>query len=114
SRKIRRMVRDHNFRGHSAEQTLMMWNSVRAGEDSNIFPYQENSDFMFNSILTYELAVLKKYAMPLLQSVNNYCPKYLEAQRLIRLLDHLYNIQDDVVPSNSILREFIGGSVFNY
>jgi uridine kinase len=114
SRKIRRMVRDHNFRGHSAEKTLMMWNSVRAGEDSNIFPYQENSDFMFNSILTYELAVLKKYAMPLLQSVSNYCPKYLEAQRLIRLLDHLYNIQDDIVPSNSILREFIGGSVFNY
>ena len=114
SRKIRRMVRDHNFRGHTAEQTLVMWSSVRDGEDRNIFPFQENSDFMFNSILTYELCVLKKYAMPLLQSVTSYCPQYLEAQRLIRLLDHLYNIQDDIVPSNSILREFIGGSVFNY
>lgn len=114
SRKIRRMVRDHNYRGHSAEQTLMMWNAVRQGEDRNIFPFQENADFMFNSILTYELCVLKKYAMPLLSIVTQFCPHYLEAKRLIRLLDHLYNIQDDLVPSNSILREFIGGSVFSY
>ena len=114
SRKIRRIIRDHKFRGHPAEQTLEMWESIREGENKNIFPFQENADFMFNSILTYELAVLKKYGMPLLQSVTEYCPEYLEAKRLIRLFDHIYNIQDDLVPSNSILREFIGGSIFQY
>jgi uridine kinase len=91
-----------------------MWDSVREGEDANIFPFQENADFMFNSILTYELGVLKKYVKPLLNSVSDYCPSYLEAQRLMRLLDHVYNIQDDLVPSNSILREFIGGSIYSY
>ena len=114
SRKIRRIIRDYNYRGHSAEQTLQMWDSVRKGEDANIFPFQENADFMFNSILTYELGVLKKYVNPLLQSVSDYCPSYLEAQRLMRLLDHVYNIQDDLVPSNSIFREFIGGSIYSY
>lgn len=114
SRKIRRIVRDHNFRNHSAEQTLSMWDDIRTGEDQNIFPFQENADFMFNSILTYELCVLKKYADPLLKSVSKYSKQYVEAHRLIRLLDHLYNVQDGLVPSNSILREFIGGSIFNY
>ena len=114
SRKIRRIIRDYNYRGHTAEQTLMMWDSVREGEDANIFPFQENADFMFNSILTYELGVLKKYVEPLLKGVSDYCPSYLEANRLMRLLNHIYNIQDDLVPSNSILREFIGGSIYNY
>ena len=114
SREIRRMIRDHNYRGHTAEETLEMWDSVREGEDKNIFPFQENADIMFNSILTYELGILKKYVMPLLQSVSNYCPEYMEAERLMNLMDHVYNIQDDLVPSNSILREFIGGSIYQY
>lgn len=114
SRKIRRLVRDHNYRNHSADQTLCMWDDIRDGEDHNIFPFQENADFMFNSILTYELCVLKKYAKPLLKNVTKYSKQYQESRRLIRLLDHVYNIQDGLVPSNSILREFIGGSIFNY
>jgi uridine kinase len=107
-------VRDNFFRGHSAEQTLSMWDSIREGENRNIFPFQENADFMFNSILTYELCVLKKYVKPLLKTITNYSSYYLEAQRLLRLLGHIYNIEDSLVPSNSILREFIGGSIFNY
>ncbi len=114
SRKIRRLVRDYNYRGHTGEQTLEMWDSVREGEDKNIFPFQENADFMFNSILTYELGVLKKYILPILHSVSEYSPHYTEALRLWKVVEHIYNIQDDIVPSNSILREFIGGSVFNY
>ncbi|HCX72869.1 MAG TPA: nucleoside kinase, partial [Candidatus Cloacimonas sp.] len=114
TRKIRRIIRDHNFRGHTAEQTLKMWNAVRAGEDRNIFPFQENADFMFNSILTYELGVLKKYITPLLEGIDEYSEEYLEAQRLLRILHHFSNISDEMVPSNSILREFIGGSIFKY
>jgi uridine kinase len=114
SRKIRRLVRDHKYRGHSGEQTLEMWNSVREGEDKNIFPYQENADYMFNSILTYELGVLKKYILPIMHSISEYSPYYPEAIRLWKLVEHIYNIKDNIVPSNSILREFIGGSIFNY
>ncbi len=114
SRKIRRLVRDYNYRGHSGEQTLEMWDSVREGEDKNIFPFQENADFMFNSILTYELGVLKKYILPILHSITEYSPQYSEALRLWKIVEHIYNIPDDIVPSNSILREFIGGSIFNY
>lgn len=114
SRKIRRLVRDHNYRGHTAEQTMEMWDSVREGEDKNIFPFQENADFMFNSILTYELGVLKKYILPILHSITEYSPHYSEALRLWKIVEHIYNIPDDIVPTNSILREFIGGSVFNY
>jgi len=114
SRKIRRLVRDYNYRGHTGEQTLEMWDSVREGEDKNIFPFQENADFMFNSILTYELGVLKKYILPILHSVSEYSPHYAEALRLWETVEHIYNIRDDIVPTNSILREFIGGSVFNY
>ena len=114
SRKIRRLVRDYNYRGHSGEQTFEMWDSVREGEDKNIFPFQENADFMFNSILTYELGVLKKYILPILHSITEYSPHYSEALRLWKIVEHIYNIPDDIVPTNSILREFIGGSVFNY
>ena len=114
SRKFRRLVRDFKFRGHKPEITLNMWRSVRSGEDVNIFPFQENADYMFNSILTYELAVLKKYILPLLKSVSDESENYSEVQRLIEILGHFYNIQDDLVPSNSILREFIGGGIFEY
>jgi len=114
SRLMRRLVRDYHFRGYSAEQTLERWDSVREGEDRNIFPYQENADFMFNSALTYELGVLKKYLVPLLKKVGKFCPKYSEAKRLEKILLHLEHIQDNYVPSNSILREFIGNSIFKY
>jgi len=114
SRKIRRIIRDFNFRGHTAEQTLKMWENVREGENENIFPFQENADFMFNSILTYELGVLKKYAIPVLKEISELSPMYREAQRLLFMLHHVYTIQDDIVPSNSIIREFISGSSFKY
>jgi len=114
SRKIRRVIRDFNFRGHTAEQTLKMWENVREGENENIFPFQENADFMFNSILTYELGVLKKYAIPVLKEISELSPMYREAQRLLFMLHHVYTIQDDIVPSNSIIREFISGSSFKY
>ncbi|MEA2095075.1 MAG: nucleoside kinase [Candidatus Cloacimonadota bacterium] len=114
SRKMRRLVRDYNYRGHSGEQTFEMWDAVREGENKNIFPFQENADFMFNSILTYELGVLKKYILPILHSITEYSPHYSEALRLWKIVEHIYNIPDDIVPNNSILREFIGGSIFNY
>ncbi len=114
SRKIRRIVRDHNFRGHTAEQTLEIWDSVREGENKNIFPFQENADFMFNSILTYELGVLKKYIEPLLQNISKYSNVYIEAESLLLLFDHVNNIEDHLVPSNSILKEFIGISIPKY
>jgi uridine kinase len=114
SRKIRRIVRDNSFRGNSAEKTLIMWDDVRAGENTNIFPFQENADFMFNSILTYELGVLKKYIVPLIKKISKFSPVYTEAKMLMRLFENIENIEDHFVPSNSILREFIGGSIFKY
>lgn len=114
TRKLRRIIRDHNFRGYNAEQTLEIWNSVREGEDKNIFPFQENADYMFNSVLTYEPWVLKKYVTPLLEGIMPQSAYYTEARRLLQLLDHFMHIQDDLVPNNSILREFIGGSIFKY
>jgi uridine kinase len=114
SRRIRRIVRDNNFRGNSAEKTLMMWQSVRIGENKNIFPFQENADFMFNSILTYELGVLKKYIVPHLQKISKFSPVYTEAKMLLKLFTNVENIEDHFVPSNSILREFIGSSIFKY
>ncbi len=114
SRKIRRIIRDSKYRNHSAEKTLLMWDSVREGEDKNIFPYQENADFMFNSTLTYELGVLKKHAVKELEKIKKNSPVYLEAQRLLKILSHFEEIDDKLVPLNSILREFIGGNVFDY
>lgn len=114
SRRIRRIVRDNNFRGNSAEKTLMMWPSVRVGENKNIFPFQENADFMFNSILTYELGILKKYIVPNLQKISKFSPVYTEAKMLLQLFDNVEHIEDHFVPSNSILREFIGGSIYKY
>jgi len=114
-RILRRMVRDHTFRGYSALDTLHAWHSVRMGEEEHIFPFQENSDAMFNSSLVYELAFLKNYAMQLLLQIDNTVPEYSEARRLIRFLDYFLPVMDiDVIPSTSIIREFVGGSYFTY
>lgn len=113
TRLIRRMVRDHNFRGSYALKTLKQWPSVRAGEEKNIFPYQEEADVMFNSALIYELGILKKYAKPLLEEVSTEVPEYAEAVRLLDFLEYFDDIDaDDEVPINSILKEFIGNSCF--
>ena len=114
NRLIRRIVRDKNFRGYSAEETMERWEDVRIGEEKNIFPFQENADEMFNSGLTYELAILKNYALRYLENVSEYSSMYLEAQRLILLLQHFENIDENLVPKNSIIKEFIGGSIFDY
>ena len=113
TRLIRRIVRDSQFRGYKALHTLQMWDSVVAGEEVNIFPYQEEADCMFNSSLIYELAVLKNYAMPLLAEIDRGNNEYSEAKRLHRMLGYFESIPDEYVPSNSILREFVGGSTFN-
>ncbi|PID28484.1 MAG: nucleoside kinase [Candidatus Cloacimonadota bacterium] len=113
-RKIRRIVRDFQYRGYSAEETLERWESIREGEEQNIFPFQENADFMFNSCLTYELGVLKKYAVPILQKVPTFSSSYVESRRLISLLEHFSDIPDNCVPFNSILREFTSDSAFDY
>ena len=113
-RKVRRIVRDAQYRGYSAEETLMRWSSVREGEDKNIFPFQEQADFMFNSSLTYELGVLKKHIKPMLRSINYKSPVYNEAQDLIALVEHFLDIKDELVPINSILREFLFGSIFEH
>ncbi|PKN80961.1 MAG: nucleoside kinase [Candidatus Cloacimonetes bacterium HGW-Cloacimonetes-1] len=113
-RLIRRIVRDHQYRGYSADETLMRWNDVRAGEESNIFPYQENADFMFNSSLTFELGVLKKHVWRLLQNVPRNSSAQTEAKRLMTLLSHVKDIPDSLVPYNSLIREFTNGSIFKY
>lgn len=111
-RLIRRMVRDARTRGTSAKETIAMWNSVRRGEEENIFPYQESADVMFNSALIYELSVLKQYAEPILFGIEEGCPEYIEAKRLLKFLDYFLGVSSETVPQNSILREFIGGSCF--
>ncbi len=112
TRLIRRIVRDNQFRSYSALHTLKMWDSVNRGEERNIFPYQEEADSMFNSSLIYELAVLKDYAMPLLKEIDNSHPEFSEAKRLYRMLGYFESIPGEYVPQNSLLREFIGGSIF--
>lgn len=114
SRLIRRMVRDYNFRGYTAIHTLQIWNSVNNGENQYIFPYQDEADSMFNTSLIYELCVLKKYALPMLEEIDNSYVEYAEAKRLCEFLKYFEDIEDKYVPENSILREFIGGSVFEY
>ena len=113
-RLLRRMIRDSQFRGHSAEHTLRNWISVRQGEEKYIFPFQEQSDTIFNSALTYELSVLNRLCLVLLEAVRPSSPVFPEAQRLITLLTHFASVPETHVPSNSILREFIGGSSFEY
>lgn len=112
-RLLRRMVRDARTRGTSAQTTIKMWPSVRRGEEENIFPFQENADAMFNSILIYELAAFKTYAEPLLFDIRPDEPEYHEAKRLLKFLEYFVGIDPKVVPNNSICREFIGGSYFN-
>lgn len=111
-RLIRRMVRDARTRGSSAKRTIAMWESVRRGEEKNIFPYQEEADVMFNSALIYELAVLKPYVERLLFGIDKDAPEYQEAKRLLKFMDYFVAIGSENVPTNSLLREFIGGGCF--
>jgi len=111
TRMIRRIVRDANSRGFSAQRTIQMWESVRRGERTHIFPYQENANVLFNSALVYELSALKTYAEPLLRQIPHGTDEYLEAKRLLSFLEWFLPIQSELVPDNSILREFIGGSI---
>ena len=112
-RMIRRMVRDYRFRGHDAAATIRNWPKVRAGEDENIFPYSNEADELFDSYHVYEIACLKKYADPILRAVQPDQPEYAEAQRMLTFLNSFRPLKDDsVIPNNSIIREFIGGSVF--
>lgn len=110
-RLIRRIVRDYNFRGYSAEKTILNWGSVRRGEDKNIFPYQEEADIMFNSACLYELAILKKYAKPLLEEIDSNKEAFIEANRILKFLQYFIELDDELdIPPTSIIREFIGGS----
>lgn len=114
NRLIRRIVRDYNYRGYSAEDTINRWPSVRKGEERWIFPFQENADVMFNSSMLCELSLLKKHAMPILNQVSELSPDFTEAYRLRKLLSYFAGIDDSNVPHYSILREFFGGSIFSY
>ncbi len=111
-RLLRRIVRDARTRGASAKKTISMWGSVRAGEEANIFPFQEDADEMFNSAQIYELAVIKPYAEPLLFSIGKDEPEYYEAKRLLKFLDYFVSVDSSMLPRNSICREFVGGSCF--
>ena len=111
-RLLRRMVRDKKYRNSSAEETMSMWPSVRRGEFRWIYDNQEGVNFVFNSELTYELCVMKKYALPMLEEIDTESPYYIQANRLIKFLKYFKDISDEWIPCNSILREFIGGSSF--
>ena len=112
TRLIRRIVRDHFFRGFSAGSTISMWHTVLEGEEKNIFPYQENADVMFNSALIYELSVLKVFAEPLLFNLDKSESGYTEAKRLLNMLNSFLAVNPQDIPTNSLLREFVGGSCF--
>lgn len=111
-RLLRRMVRDARTRGSSAMRTIGMWPSVRRGEDQYIFPFQEEADVMFNSALIYELAVLKPYAEAILFGIPKDVPEYVEAKRLLKFLDYFIGVSSEEIPKNSLMREFVGGSIF--
>ena len=111
-RLIRRIVRDFKFRASSAEETLSMWPNVRKGEFRWIYDTQEGSDYVYNSMLSYELPVMKKYAMPLLEKIDKDSPYYPTAMRLMRMLKFFVDMDDEWIPSNSLMREFIGGSCY--
>jgi uridine kinase len=113
TRLLRRIVRDAAYRGYSAQETIQMWGKVRRGEWHNIFPFQENADAVFNSALVYELAVLKPFADPLLRQVEPGTMEYVEVKRLLAFLDWFLSCDPDLIPDNSILREFIGGSILH-
>ena len=114
NRLLRRIIRDYNYRGYSAEETIRRWPSVRAGEEKWIFPYQENADAMFNSALLFELSVLKNHVEPILNQVPQCSSAYSEAYRLRKFLQYFLPVQDRELPPTSLLREFLGGSSFKY
>ncbi len=114
TRIIRRAVRDYRYRGYSAKETLQRWKSINAGEKKYIYPYQEEADAMFNSSIVYELSALKNYALPLFKEIGQDDPEYAEAKRLITLLNYFKPIDTEFIPESSIIREFIGGSIFTY
>jgi uridine kinase len=111
-RLMRRIVRDSQFRSRDALGTLQVWPSVREGEEKYIFPFSEEADVMFNTTLIYEFAVFKKYAEPLLRSIPHDVPEHVDAERLLSMLRHVLSINDEAIPNNSIMREFIGHSIF--
>lgn len=112
TRLLRRMVRDHRTRSYTAQETLRSWKKVRKAEEDNIFPFQETADEIFNSVLIYELAIIKQFAEPLLLNVRTNEPEYYEAKRLIKFLDYFVGIDPTPVPGNSLCREFVGGGIF--
>lgn len=109
-----RIIRDNAYRGVDATETIRRWPSVRRGEEKWIFPFQENADAMFNSSLLFELGVLKERGEKLLKQVPQDCPEYAEAYRLRKFLSYFLPIDEHFIPSTSLIREFIGGSSFNY
>ena len=112
TRLLRRMVRDARTRGYSAKETIANWKSVRESEEKYIFPFQQDVDAIFNSVLIYEQAVLKQFAEPLLYSIGKDDPEYYEAKRLLKFLDYFVGVDTAAVPANSICREFVGGGCF--
>ena len=114
NRLLRRIIRDYKYRGVSALDTIRRWPSVRAGENKWIFPFQENADAMFNTAMLFELAVIKSQAEPLLEQVPENCPEYAEAYRLLKFLRYIKPIPEAHIPPTSLLREFLGGSSFEY
>jgi uridine kinase len=114
NRLLRRIIRDYQYRGYSAEETIKRWPDVRRGEERNIFPFQEEADVMFNSALPFELGVIKKYAGPILENVCERAPEYSEARMLLKFLAYFKEFPDDEIPPTSILREFLSGSSFKY
>lgn len=114
NRLLRRIIRDHKYRGVSAQETIRRWPSVRAGETKWVFPYQENADVMFNTAMLYELAVIQEQAIPLLEQVPENCVEYSEAYRLRKFLSYITPIPNRALPPTSLIREFLGGSSFRY
>ena len=114
NRLLRRIIRDYKYRGCSALDTIHRWPSVKRGENKWIFPYQENADAVFNTAMIYELAVIRQQAEPLLEQVPENCPEYSEAYRLRKFLRYFTPIDYQYMPHNSLLREFFGGSLFDY
>ena len=113
TRLLRRIIRDAKTRGFSAKRTIEMWESVRRGEREYIFPYQENADEIFNSALVYEISALKMFSEPLLRQIQHGTPEYIEAKRLLAFMEWFLPINEELIPDNSIIREFIGGSILS-
>ena len=114
TRLLRRIIRDYNYRGCSALDTIARWPGVRAGEEKWIFPSQENADAMFTSALLFEFAILRRYAEPILMTVPQNKPQYAEASRLLNFLRYFVPIEERELPRTSLMREFVGGSAFDY